>query len=71
LIARFENSAFVFKALYDITRKATRAEIAKDVAALANAYGGNIVVGVREQGGRAVPRELRVTFPRLRKALSR
>jgi hypothetical protein len=54
LIGSFESSSLDFKTTYDVTRKGTRCEIAKDVAALANAYGGNLVVGVREQGGRPV-----------------
>jgi hypothetical protein len=54
LVDCFENSRFDYKTTYDLTNKATRYEIAKDVAAFANAYGGTIVVGVFESGGKVV-----------------
>ncbi len=39
---------------YDLSLDTTRYEIAKDVAAFANAIGGTVVVGVKEQHGNAV-----------------
>jgi hypothetical protein len=57
LVARFENSTLDYKAKYDLSNKATRCEIAKDVAAFANAFGGSIVVGVIEAAGKLVKLE--------------
>ena len=61
LVARFENSTLDYKTRYDLADKAkrgaTRCEIAKDVAAFANAFGGAIVVGVVETRGQIVKLE--------------
>jgi hypothetical protein len=65
LVARFEHSQLDYKTTYDLADDAVRYEIAKDVAAFANAMGGTIVVGVREQGGRVVRLEGVSDAPRL------
>jgi Putative DNA-binding domain len=57
LIARFENSTLDYKVTYDVAQRATRADLASDVAAFSNAFGGTIVVGVHELGGKAVKLE--------------
>jgi schlafen family protein len=49
-----ESSMFDLKATYDTTKTSTRYDIAKDVAAFATAFGGTIVVGVQESGGKAI-----------------
>jgi schlafen family protein len=54
LVARFENSVFDFKTIYDLEKEDVRFDIASDVAAFANAFGGSILVGVHERGGRAI-----------------
>ncbi len=69
LVARFETSTLDLKTTYDLVAGAsTRAEIAKDVASFANAFGGVIVVGVKERGGRVVQIEgVRACLGSLRK----
>src|SRR5580700_2411369 len=57
LVARFESSALDYKTTYDLAKPGVRYDIAKDVAAFASAFGGTIVVGVVEGGGRAAQLE--------------
>jgi|CZKU01.1.fsa_nt_gi hypothetical protein len=57
LVARFESSTLDYKTTYDLSTSATRYDIAKDVAAFANAYGGSLIVGVLERGGKVVKLE--------------
>jgi hypothetical protein len=54
LVARFENSVLDYKTTYDLAKDDVRFDIASDVAAFANAFGGSIVVGIREARGKAV-----------------
>lgn len=54
LIARVEGSSLDYKTAYDLSKRETLYDIAKDVAAFANAYGGSIVVGIVEKGGKPV-----------------
>ena len=53
LAARFESSSLDYKTEYDLSTP-DRCEMAKDVAAFANAYGGAVVVGLKEVGGKIV-----------------
>ncbi len=54
LVGRFENGIFDYKTTYDLSTKATRYDIAKDISAFASAFGGTIIVGVKEGGGNPV-----------------
>ncbi len=54
LVAQFERSTFDYKTTYDLRKPGVRYHIAKDVAAFATAFGGTIVVGVVETGGKAI-----------------
>jgi hypothetical protein len=54
LVNRFESSTLDFKTTYDLAKPGIRYDIAKDVAAFANAFGGTLVVGAVEAEGRAV-----------------
>jgi Putative DNA-binding domain len=52
LAGSHEHGLLDFKLTYDLTDKTKRYEIAKDVSAFANHFGGSIVVGAKEQRGR-------------------
>jgi len=45
------SASFDWKQTYDLTKPTTQFEVAKDVAALAGAMGGTIVIGAAEGGG--------------------
>ncbi len=67
LVARFENSTLDFKTNYDLACRQTRRNIAVDVVAFANAFGGTIVVGVCERAGRIERIDGVANVPRLLK----
>ncbi len=69
LIARTESSSLDFKTVYDFGAPNARYEIAKDVAAFANAFGGSIVVGIREVRGRPVRIDGVANVPKLKEEL--
>lgn len=70
LVELFERSNFDLKKMYDLALAKTEVDLAKDVAAFASAYGGTVLVGAEEQGGRLVGLSGVADVPRLVTALS-
>lgn len=69
LIARVESSSLDFKTVYNLASPRVRYDIAKDVAAFANAYGGTIVVGIQESSGKPVRVEGVADVPNLKETI--